>query len=382
MNCVYQSTEFTRSSDDYSAGSDPSSARVPPGTMMDGPSQQVMQNGVMAGKTNNNNNEESKTNLIVNYLPQHMSQDEMRSLFGKFGDIESCKLIRDKITGQSLGYGFVNYMKPADAAKALAMLNGLRLSSKMIKVSYARPSSQAIKDANLYISGIPKSYKQEDLDKLFAPYGHIITSRLLYDQDSGTTGRSRGVGFVRFDKRVEAERAIEALHDKTPEHGTDPLIVKFANNPSQNFHKVLQQAYMTCMSPQRRVMPIGSVGPMRHMPPCFRYSPMTMAQQHSCNDMLNTMNLQAMTNNGNGWCLFVYNLPAESEESLLWQLFGPFGAVNNVKVVRDFNTNKCKGFGFVTMPKYEDAHRAIEALNGYCLGARTLQVSFKKAKNE
>ena len=83
-------------------------------------------------------------------------------------------------------------------------------------------------------------------------------------------GRSRGVGFVRFDKRVEAERAIEALHDKTPEHGTDPLIVKFANNPSQNFHKVLQQAYMTCMSPQRRVMPIGSVGPMRHMPPCFR----------------------------------------------------------------------------------------------------------------
>ncbi|XP_033636342.1 ELAV-like protein 1-B isoform X2 [Asterias rubens] len=378
MNCVYQSTEFSRSSDDYS-GSDPTSGRLPPGTMMDGPSQ--MQNGVMAKPNNNNNNEDSKTNLIVNYLPQHMSQDEMRSLFGKFGDIESCKLIRDKITGQSLGYGFVNYMKPADAAKALTMLNGLRLSSKMIKVSYARPSSQAIKDANLYISGIPKSYKQEDLDKLFSPYGHIITSRLLYDQDSNTSGRSRGVGFVRYDKRVEAERAIEALHDKIPDAGTDPLIVKFANNPSQNFHKVLQQAYMTCMSPQRRVVPIGSVGPMRHMPPCFRYSPMTLPHTQ-CNDMLNSMNLQAMTNNGNGWCLFVYNLPAESEESLLWQLFGPFGAVNNVKVVRDFNTNKCKGFGFVTMPKYEDAHRAIEALNGYCLGARTLQVSFKKAKNE
>ncbi|XP_071799950.1 ELAV-like protein 2 isoform X3 [Asterias amurensis] len=276
MNCVYQSTEFSRSSDDYS-GSDPTSGRLPPGTMMDGPSQ--MQNGVMAKPNNNNNNEDSKTNLIVNYLPQHMSQDEMRSLFGKFGDIESCKLIRDKITGQSLGYGFVNYMKPADAAKALTMLNGLRLSSKMIKVSYARPSSQAIKDANLYISGIPKSYKQEDLDKLFSPYGHIITSRLLYDQDSNTSGRSRGVGFVRYDKRVEAERAIEALHDKIPDAGTDPLIVKFANNPSQNFHKVLQQAYMTCMSPQRRVVPIGSVGPMRHMPPCFRHRPMERVRQ-------------------------------------------------------------------------------------------------------
>ena len=39
-------------------------------------------------------------------------------------------------TGQSLGYGFVNYMKPPDAAKALTMLNGLRLSSKMIKVPH------------------------------------------------------------------------------------------------------------------------------------------------------------------------------------------------------------------------------------------------------
>ena len=66
--------------------------------MMDGPSQ--MQNGVMAKPNNNNNNEDSKTNLIVNYLPQHMSQDEMRSLFGEYGDIESCKLIRDKITGK------------------------------------------------------------------------------------------------------------------------------------------------------------------------------------------------------------------------------------------------------------------------------------------
>lgn len=43
--------------------------------------------------------DDSKTNLIVNYLPQSMSQDELRSLFGSLGDIESCKLVRDKVTG-------------------------------------------------------------------------------------------------------------------------------------------------------------------------------------------------------------------------------------------------------------------------------------------
>lgn len=46
--------------------------------------------------------EDSKTNLIVNYLPQNMAQDEMKSLFGKFGEIESCKLVRDKLTGECL----------------------------------------------------------------------------------------------------------------------------------------------------------------------------------------------------------------------------------------------------------------------------------------
>ena len=46
--------------------------------------------------------DESKTNLIVNYLPQNMSQDDIRSLFSSIGDIESCKLIRDKTNGRHI----------------------------------------------------------------------------------------------------------------------------------------------------------------------------------------------------------------------------------------------------------------------------------------
>lgn len=46
--------------------------------------------------------EESKTNLIVNYLPQTMTQEEIRSLFSSIGEVESCKLIRDKVTGKTL----------------------------------------------------------------------------------------------------------------------------------------------------------------------------------------------------------------------------------------------------------------------------------------
>ncbi|CAH0747825.1 unnamed protein product [Bemisia tabaci] len=324
--------------------------------------------------------EESKTNLIVNYLPQTMTQEEIRSLFSSIGEVESCKLIRDKMTGQSLGYGFVNYHRPDDADKAINTLNGLRLQNKTIKVSYARPSSEAIKGANLYVSGLPKNMAQQDLENLFSPYGRIITSRILCDnmtvrQFVGAAGDnmpclSKGVGFIRFDQRIEAERAIQELNGTTPKNCTEPITVKFANNPSSS-NKALTPltAYLAPQAARR----FG--GPIHHPTGRFRYSPLA-------GDLLANSMLPGNTMNGSGWCIFVYNLAPETEENVLWQLFGPFGAVQSVKVIRDLQTNKCKGFGFVTMTNYDEAIVAIQSLNGYTLGNRVLQVSFKTNKSK
>ncbi|XP_033609538.1 ELAV-like protein 1 isoform X11 [Cryptotermes secundus] len=322
--------------------------------------------------------EESKTNLIVNYLPQTMTQEEIRSLFSSIGEVESCKLIRDKVTDtdsepcssilgrQSLGYGFVNYHRPEDAEKAINTLNGLRLQNKTIKVSYARPSSEAIKGANLYVSGLPKNMTQQDLENLFSPYGRIITSRILCDN---ITGLSKGVGFIRFDQRIEAERAIQELNGTIPKGSTEPITVKFANNPSNNNKAIPPLA--AYLAPQARRFG----GPIHHPTGRFRYSPLA-------GDLLANSMLPGNAMNGSGWCIFVYNLAPETEENVLWQLFGPFGAVQSVKVIRDLQTNKCKGFGFVTMTNYDEAVVAIQSLNGYTLGNRVLQVSFKTNKSK
>lgn len=331
----------------------------------------AMQNG----GTNHNNldtgcGDDPKTNLIVNYLPQSMTQDDIRSLFSSIGELDSCKLIRDKTTGsQSLGYGFVNYKRMEDAQKAINSLNGLRLQNKTIKVSVARPSSESIKGANLYISGLPKAMIQQDLEIMFNKSGAIITSRILCDPQSGI---SKGVGFIRFDQRIEAERAIKSLNGTVPDGATDPITVKFANNPSSN-KNVLPMPPVTAqyLTPTRRFL-----GPIHHPTAAgrFRFSPLD-------GGLVANNLITGNTLNGSGWCIFVYNLAPETEENVLWQLFGPFGAVQNVKVIRDFQTQKCKGFGFVTMTNYEDALVAIQSLNGYALGNRVLQVSFKKHKN-
>ncbi|UYV66599.1 exc-7 [Cordylochernes scorpioides] len=295
--------------------------------------------------------------------------------------------------GQSLGYGFVNYVRAEDAEKAIGTLNGLRLQNKTIKVSYARPSSEAIKGANLYVSGLPKSLTQQDLEGLFASFGRIITSRILCDNITGLkaggdgsdavlgqygAGLSKGVGFVRFDQRIEAERAIKHLHNSVPDGAAEPITVKFANNPSSNAKAISPLA--AYLPPTRRFP-----GPIHHPASRFRYMPAPSGgARYSplAGDLLTSPLLTGTTINGSGWCIFVYNLAPDTEENLLWQLFGPFGAVQSVKVIRDLQTNKCKGFGFVTMTNYDEAVVAIQSLNGYTLGNRVLQVSFKTNKSK
>lgn len=345
------------------------------------------QNGGSSNEGSVNGNE-SRTNLIVNYLPQTMTEEEIRSLFSSVGEVDSVKLVRDKTIifpdplnpgapkGQSLGYGFVNYAKAQDAEQAVNVLNGLRLQNKTIKVSFARPSSDAIKGANLYISGLPKSMTQQDLEAIFSSFGTIITSRIL--QNAGNDSQTKGVGFIRYDTRDEAKRAIQAVNGTTPKGCTEPISVKFSNTPgSQN--KILQTPLPAFIAPHlaRRI------GGAMHNPVnkgLARFSP--MAGDMLADVMIPGANGISSVAPGGGWSIFIYNLAPETEESTLWQLFGPFGAVQSVKIIKDTATNQCKGYGFVTMTNYEDAMMAIRALNGYALGNRVLQVSFKTNKQK
>lgn len=73
------------------------------------------------------------TNLIVNYLPQTMTEAEMKSLFEQIDYVERCKLIKNKLN-QSLCYGFVKYAKPESAERAIQRFNGLKIENKIVKV--------------------------------------------------------------------------------------------------------------------------------------------------------------------------------------------------------------------------------------------------------
>ena len=113
------------------------------------------------------------------------------------------------------------------------------------------------------------------------------------------------------------------------------------------------------------------IGPIRHAIGRYRYSPLGTGPQTSVlppgTDPINAANLS----------IFVFNLIPDIQEGELWRLFGPFGAIRDVKIIIDNETKKCKGFAFITMVNYEEAASAIQALDGYVLHDRVLQVRFK-----
>jgi len=77
-------------------------------------------------------------NMYVFNLGFHTSDDDLRKLFEQFGQVSSAKVITDRETGKSRGFGFVEMGSNTEAEQAMAKLNGKEVEGRQISVSVAR----------------------------------------------------------------------------------------------------------------------------------------------------------------------------------------------------------------------------------------------------
>lgn len=77
--------------------------------------------------------------LFVGNLPFSTTEDQLRELFGKFGNIESIVVIKDKFTGRSRGIGFVTFSNVQEAEAAVAELHDKDFNGRPMIVNEARP---------------------------------------------------------------------------------------------------------------------------------------------------------------------------------------------------------------------------------------------------
>ncbi|KAJ6660798.1 hypothetical protein lerEdw1_017424 [Lerista edwardsae] len=121
----------------------------------------------------------------------------------RYGKIVSTKAILDKTTNKCKGYGFVDFDSPAAAQKAVSALKASGVQAQMAKQQEQDPT-------NLYISNLPLSMDEQELENMLKPFGQVISTRILRDSN----GTSRGVGFARMESTEKCEAVIAHFNGK------------------------------------------------------------------------------------------------------------------------------------------------------------------------
>jgi RNA recognition motif-containing protein len=95
-------------------------------------------------------------NIFVSNLSFRLKNEDLQEAFEAFGDVSSAKIINDKVSGRSRGFGFVEMPDDEAADEAINALNGAELDGKTISVSEARPRDERPKDSR------PKDFHSKD----------------------------------------------------------------------------------------------------------------------------------------------------------------------------------------------------------------------------
>ncbi|KPP69224.1 RNA-binding motif, single-stranded-interacting protein 1-like [Scleropages formosus] len=180
----------------------------------------------------------SKTNLYIRGLSPETTDHDLVKLCQPYGKIVSTKAILDKTTNKCKGYGFVDFDSPAAAQKAVTTLKNNGVQAQMAKQQEQDPT-------NLYISNLPSSMDEHELENLLKPFGQVISTRILRDSN----GTSRGVGFARMESTEKCDAVISHFNGKFLKMPpgvmapSEPLLCKFADGGQkkrQNQSKYMQ----------------------------------------------------------------------------------------------------------------------------------------------
>uniref|UniRef100_A0A674NYP2 RNA binding motif, single stranded interacting protein 2b n=1 Tax=Takifugu rubripes TaxID=31033 RepID=A0A674NYP2_TAKRU len=166
----------------------------------------------------------SKTNLYIRGLHPGTTDQDLVKLCQPYGKIVSTKAILDKTTNKCKGYGFVDFDSPTSAQKAVTALKSGGVQAQMAKQQEQDPT-------NLYISNLPLSMDEQELENMLKPFSQAISTRILRDAN----GTSRGVGFARMESTEKCEAIIQHFNGKYIKMPPgipvppEPLLCKFAD---------------------------------------------------------------------------------------------------------------------------------------------------------
>ncbi|CAN1307459.1 Polyadenylate-binding protein 2 [Linum perenne] len=274
-------------------------------------------------------------NIFIKNLDKAIDHKALHETFSAFGNILSCKVATDA-TGQSKGYGFVQYDADEAAQMAIEKLNGMLINDKQVYVGpFLRKqerdsANEKTKFNNVYVKNLGDGVTDDELKKVFGDFGTITSAVVMRDAD----GKSKCFGFVNFENADDAARAVDALNGKKIDD--KEWYVGKAQKKSERENELKQKFEQT----------------MKEAADKFQ-----------------------------GANLYIKNLDDTIVDEKLKELFAPFGTITSCKVMRD-PSGVSRGSGFVAFSTPEEANRALSEMNGKMIVSKPLYVALAQRKED
>ncbi|XXG52893.1 hypothetical protein AAC387_Pa03g1092 [Persea americana] len=287
--------------------------------------------------------EEIRT-LWIGDLQYWVDETYLQSCFSHTGEVLSIKIIRNKITGQPEGYGFVEFVSHAAAERILQTYNGtqmpgteqtFRLNWASFGIGERRPDAGP--EHSIFVGDLAPDVTDYLLQETFrAQYPSVRGAKVVTDPN---TGRSKGYGFVKFSDEMERNRAMTEMNGVYC--STRPMRISAATpkktTTSHQQYPAVKAIYPapTYITPPVQALPVD-------------------------NDITNTT-------------IFVGGLDPNVTEDELRQVFAQFGELVYVKIPLS------KGCGFVQFGARSSAEEAIQRLQGTMIGQQPVRLSWGRS---
>ncbi|KAF1556363.1 Embryonic polyadenylate-binding protein, partial [Eudyptula albosignata] len=244
----------------------------------------------------------------------------------------------------SRGYGFVHFETHEAATRAIETMNGMLLNDRKVFVGHfksrkereAEFGARAIEFTNVYIKNFGDDMDDDRLREIFSKFGKTLSVKVMMDN----TGRSKGFGFVNFEKHEEAQKArgssLPAVADMNGKEINGRMV--YVGRAQKRLERQSELKRKFEQIKQERVS---------------RYQ---------------------------GVNLYVKNLDDGIDDERLRKEFSPYGTITSAKVMTEGGHSK--GFGFVCFSSPEEATKAVTEMNGRIVSTKPLYVALAQRKEE
>uniref|UniRef100_A0A3B3DLG9 Polyadenylate-binding protein n=1 Tax=Oryzias melastigma TaxID=30732 RepID=A0A3B3DLG9_ORYME len=274
-------------------------------------------------------------NVFIKNLDKSIDNKALYDTFSAFGNILSCKVVCDE--NGSKGYAFVHFETQDAADRAIEKMNGMLLNDRKVfvgrfksrKEREAELGAKAKEFTNVYIKNFGDEMEDERLKEMFEKYGKTLSVKVMTD----SSGKSRGFGFVSFEKHEDANKAVEEMNGTELNGKT-----VFVGRAQKKMERQAELKRKFELLKQERIS---------------RYQ---------------------------GVNLYIKNLDDTIDDEKLRKEFSPFGSITSAKVMLE--DGRSKGFGFVCFSSPEEATKAVTEMNGRIVGSKPLYVALAQRKEE